>query len=39
MDTRLQHDALSSKIEVKSTRKVAWIVWQIAPEIYVHKSK
>ena len=39
MDTRLQNYALSSKIEVKSTRKAAWIVWQIASEIYVRKSK
>jgi hypothetical protein len=39
MDTRLQHDVLSTKIEEKNRRKVAWIVWQIASEIYVHKSK
>jgi len=39
MNKRVQYDVLSSKIEVKSTRKVAWIMWKIASEIYVHKSK
>jgi len=39
MGTRMQHDILSRKIEVKSTSKVAWIMWQISSEIYVHKSK
>jgi hypothetical protein len=39
MDTILQHDALSSKRDVKSTSKVGWIMWQNASEIYVHKSK
>ena len=39
MGTRLQNYTLSSKIGVKSTRKAAWIVWQISSDIYVRKSK